>query len=186
MRTPTTAALLLALAASTTVTSPAWAEEDFGDPTAEQLEASVRTWNPGGSVRVWDPSGSVEPLETETTQGDETVVSLDSDILFAFGSTEVSPVATERLGLLGAEIPQGAAVSVIGHTDSVGDDAANLELSRQRAQAVAAAITAARPDLALDVQGRGETEPVAPNSSGGEDNPEGREQNRRVEIRYTT
>jgi len=135
---------------------------------------------------VWDPSGSVEPLETETTQGDETVVSLDSDILFAFGSAEVSPVATERIGQLVVEIPQGAAVSVIGHTDSVGDDAANLELSRQRAQAVAAAITAARPDLALDVQGRGETEPVAPNSSGGEDNPEGREQNRRVEIRYIT
>lgn len=185
---PKVAVLLLALGACASVASPAVAvaDEDFGDPTAEQLADSVRTWDPSGSVRVWDPNGSVEPLETTTIEGDETVISLGSDILFAFGSAEVSPVATERIGELVVEIPQGAAVAVTGHTDSIGDDAANLELSSQRAQAVAAAITAARPDLVLDVQGRGETEPVAPNTSGGEDNPDGRELNRRVEIRYTT
>lgn len=54
-----------------------------------------------------------------------------------------------------------------------------------RAQAVADAVAAARPDLVLEVAGRGEAEPAAPNEQGGEDNPEGREQNRRVELRYT-
>ncbi|HRW01540.1 MAG TPA: hypothetical protein P5314_07170 [Tetrasphaera sp.] len=43
---------------------------------------------------------------------------------------------------------------------------------------------AARPDLKLDVEGFGKGRPVAPNSQGGEDNPEGRALNRRVEIRY--
>ena len=36
----------------------------------------------------------------------------------------------------------------------------------------------------LTVTGHGDTDPVAPNSKGGEDNPEGRAENRRVEIRY--
>jgi outer membrane protein OmpA-like peptidoglycan-associated protein len=74
---------------------------------------------------------------------------------------------------------------VHGHTDSVGTPQANLALSRARADAVATAIRGARPDLALDVQGFGEDRPVAPNERGGEDDPAGRAQNRRVELRFT-
>lgn len=107
-------------------------------------------------------------------------MSLDSDILFAFGSAELSPVAVARLADLVADVPQGIAVSVIGHTDDVGSDADNLVLSQQRAETVAGAVAAARPDLILDIEGRGESDPVESNSD-----PEGREQNRRVEIRYT-
>lgn len=83
------------------------------------------------------------------------------------------------------DLPQTAAVQVTGYTDSIGTDAANLALSQQRAQAVAAAITAARADLKLEIRGRGAADPVAPNTSGGQDDPEGRRLNRRVEIRYT-
>lgn len=60
----------------------------------------------------------------------------------------------------------------------------NKDLSQQRAKAVAAILETARPDLKLDVEGFGKGRPVAPNSQGGEDNPEGRALNRRVEIRY--
>ena len=69
-----------------------------------------------------------------------------------------------------------------GHTDSIGDDASNLTLSQQRAQAVADAISAARSDLRLTVVGKGESDPVEPNEQGGEDNPEGRAKNRRVTV----
>jgi outer membrane protein OmpA-like peptidoglycan-associated protein len=37
----------------------------------------------------------------------------------------------------------------------------------------------------MDVQGFGEDRPVAPNERGGEDDPAGRAQNRRVELRFT-
>lgn len=185
-------ALLLGTAA-VAVAAPTGPDES-PDPTASQLAESITIYDPSGSVEVRDLSGSVRSfdlsrsvstVETETTDGDDTVVTLDSDILFEFGSADLSPEAGARIGELVADVRPGAAVSVTGHTDSIGDDAANVELSQRRAQAVAGAVGAARGDLVLDVQGRGETEPVAPNTSGGEDDPEGREQNRRVELRYT-
>lgn len=143
---------------------------EFGEPSSEQIAESIH---------VWDPSGHVETLEDEGTDGDETLVTLDSDILFAFGSAEISPNAEARITELVADVPQGTAVSVVGHTDDIGSDDDNLALSERRAQTVAAAIAAARPDLLLDVEGRGESDPVTSNADA-----EGREANRRVEIRY--
>lgn len=72
-----------------------------------------------------------------------------------------------------------SAVEVRGHTDSVGNDEANMRLSKARAEAVrdyliANGIEAGR----LTANGYGETEHVAPN-----DTPAGREQNRRVTLR---
>jgi outer membrane protein OmpA-like peptidoglycan-associated protein len=69
-------------------------------------------------------------------------------------------------------------ISIEGHTDSVGEDAANLVLSEQRAKAVkdfliSAGIGADR----LKSRGFGRTKPVGPN-----DSDEGRAQNRRVEF----
>ena len=84
-----------------------------------------------------------------------------------------------------AEVPQGAAVQVHGHTDSISDRAFNQTLSEQRAQTVAGAITQHRPDLQLEVAGFGMDQPVEPNEVNGEDNPEGRALNRRVEIRFS-
>ncbi len=67
-----------------------------------------------------------------------------------------------------------------GHTDDVGDDAANLDLSRRRAAAVKAAL-ASRFRIAaarLSAAGYGEASPQEKN-----DTPEGRARNRRVELR---
>ncbi|MEO7557407.1 MAG: OmpA family protein [Acidimicrobiales bacterium] len=160
------ATALLASAGQPPVQVPA----DQTQPTVQQIAASIQ---------VWDPTGSVSPLETETTDGDETVLVLDTDILFAFGSAQLTPSATQRIGQLVSEIPNGASVSVRGHTDDIGTDADNQTLSEARASTVAAAVAAARPDLTLDVSGRGEAEPVTSNGT-----PEGRELNRRVEIRF--
>jgi OmpA-OmpF porin, OOP family len=159
---------------------------DFPDPTSSQLADSVRVWDPTGTVRVWKPEGSVSTLERQTTQGAETVLSLDTDILFAFDSAELPPTAEPAIATLLADVPPAVAVSIVGHTDSLGDDAYNLNLSQRRADAVAGAVAAARPDLAVMAEGRGEAEPVAPNENGGEDNPDGRAANRRVEIRCAT
>lgn len=158
----------VAIAASPAAQEPVPAE--FTDPTPEMVAASIH---------VWHPSGHVNAIETQTTDGDESVLSLDSDILFAFGSAEMPDAAVTEIERLVGDIADGSAVSVTGHTDDVGSDADNLVLSQQRAEAVAAAVTAARGDLSLDVEGRGESEPVESNSDA-----EGREANRRVEIRY--
>ncbi|MCM3660735.1 OmpA family protein [Georgenia satyanarayanai] len=73
----------------------------------------------------------------------------------------------------------------VGHTDTQqphGQDFDNQELSENRAEAVAAALSAERPDLRLEVSGRGDTEPRA---AGEPDDPTVHAANRRVEIVYT-
>ena len=103
-----------------------------------------------------------------------------SDVLFKSGSYELMPGARERLAKVSGIVLayQGLRLQVEGHTDSIGTDEYNRRLSEQRADAVrdylvqqgvgADAITAA---------GFGKSEPVASN-----DTPEGRQQNRRVEL----
>jgi len=68
---------------------------------------------------------------------------------------------------------------VEGHTDDVGDDAANMTLSQKRAAAVKQYIENKGIDaMRLTAKGYGETQPVAKN-----DTPEGRQLNRRVEVK---
>ena len=76
-------------------------------------------------------------------------------------------------------------IVVIGHTDSRGDDDANLALSKERARTVAAWLEAqaSKHRLRIVEQGYGRTRPVAPNhNADGSDNPAGRASNRRIEI----
>lgn len=133
---------------------------------------------------ITDLDRNITELEQETTEGEETVVTLSSDILFEFGESEISSNAENKIAELVEDVPEGATVEVHGHTDSIGPEDFNQELSEDRANTVADVIADARPDLTLDVQGFGENEPVEANEVGGEDNPEGRALNRRVEIRY--
>ncbi len=185
----TTAAVAIVLA----VVSSTSASAADGRPTSpdeqpavtpEQLAASVRVFAVEGSVRTFTVEGSVTSLETTRREARQTVVSLDTDIAFAFASATLAPAAGRRIAQLVKDAPRRSRMSITGHTDSVGAPASNLALSRRRAAAVAAAVRAARPDLVLTVTGRGEAEPVEPNTLGGEDNPAGRSKNRRVEIRF--
>lgn len=153
-------------------------------PTENEAAASVRIFDIRGSVKVWDVAGSVSGLQTTTRTGGQTVLTLKSDILFDFSRAVLSPPAVARIGRLIADVPRGVRLAVRGYTDAIGSAAANRELSQRRADAVAAAVADRRADLVLDVVGRGEAEPVAPNTMAGKDNPEGRAKNRRVEIRY--
>lgn len=87
-------------------------------------------------------------------------------------------VLDEAAATLNAKYP-GARVEVAGHTDSMGDDAYNLDLSRRRAEAVRLYLSQAGVDAKrLSAEGYGEAQPVADNSTR-----EGRSQNRRVELR---
>ena len=111
--------------------------------------------------------------------------SLATDVLLAFDSVSLDAGAAARIDELAGEVAAEAAggtVTIVGHTD----DAYNQTLSEQRAEAVRAALEPAvgRGDLAYEVSGAGETDPVAPNAVNGAPNPDGQARNRRVTIAY--
>jgi outer membrane protein OmpA-like peptidoglycan-associated protein len=115
-----------------------------------------------------------------------TVIRLPGDVLFAFGSAELTPAAREAIAAVDDEIGGGTGtVTIEGHTDAIGSDADNQALSERRAAAVRGALEKA---LGSGYQytsvGFGETRPIAPNTKpDGSDDPDGRALNRRVEIR---
>ena len=116
-------------------------------------------------------------------------VRLPSDVLFEFGSATLSPAAQAAIGgVKGMFGSNGGAISVEGHTDAIGDDASNLRLSEQRAAAVRDALAAQLGSgFTFTPVGFGETKPIAPNQKAdGSDDPNGRAQNRRVEVRLGT
>jgi outer membrane protein OmpA-like peptidoglycan-associated protein len=108
------------------------------------------------------------------------VVYVPEGVLFDSGSTVIKPDFFDDVDLAAAllSLYPNVTLTVVGHTDNVGSDEYNLELSRQRAQAVVEYISAKgiSPDR-LEPIGRGETSPVDTN-----DTPEGRQRNRRIEV----
>jgi outer membrane protein OmpA-like peptidoglycan-associated protein len=103
-----------------------------------------------------------------------------SDVLFKTGSYELLAGARERLAKVSGIIlaHPGLHLDVEGHTDSVGSDDYNMQLSQRRAEAVRNYfIEQGVSQDAIVAHGLGKTQPVASN-----DTPEGRQQNRRVEL----
>ena len=112
----------------------------------------------------------------------EVAVNLDANVLFATGSAALSARATVVLTRVAEDIAARGTgqVTVTGHTDSQGSDSANLTLSQQRAAAVMAVLRpAAGSSVTFRSSGRGEAEPVAPNTTAA-----GRRANRRVTVDY--
>ncbi len=131
-------------------------------------------------------TGTVSGFAVEQTDFG-TRVALAADTLFEFDRATITPAAEANLRRAADLVRQGGAgtVIVIGHTDAKGDDAYNADLSRRRAEAVAAWLRA-QPGLGgrrFDALGKGEAEPVAPNAKpDGSDDPDGRARNRRVTV----
>lgn len=78
-------------------------------------------------------------------------------------------------------------VEISSHTDNKGGDDYNLKLSQKRAESVVSYLIAKGIDKKrLSAKGYGETKPIAPDSHpDGSDNPDGRQMNRRTEMRVT-
>lgn len=102
-------------------------------------------------------------------------------IYFDTGKATLRPESSDALAQV-AELMRtdpSLQLEVVGHTDDVGDAAANLRLSEERALAVRSALVIEHrvSDRRLRSRGAGESEPVAPNTSEA-----GRALNRRVEL----
>jgi outer membrane protein OmpA-like peptidoglycan-associated protein len=122
---------------------------------------------------------------TQTPEG--TAVSLSGDVLFDFDRDQLRPDAQRSLAELAVLIarahPRG--LQIVGYTDSIGSPNYNRNLSDRRARNVAHWLTDyGRMTVSeLDVEGRGASNPVDPNTlPDGRDNPAGRQKNRRVEV----
>lgn len=109
-------------------------------------------------------------------------VSLDAEALFDVNSAEIKPAAKASLDKLVTTLKQFRRADqfvLTGHTDSTGSAAYNQRLSERRAEAVKAYLVEhGIPAEMITAEGQGESEPVASNATR-----EGRQQNRRVEIR---
>jgi len=114
---------------------------------------------------------------------------LPSDVLFEFDKATLTPVAAGTIDEFTKQIDaKSGTITVVGHTDSMGTDAYNQTLSEQRAAAVDDVLKAKLGSaFTYDAAGRGETQPIAPNQHpDGTDDPDGRAQNRRVEVQVST
>jgi len=109
------------------------------------------------------------------------VITLDGQVLFVTGKAELLPIARDRLNQVAKslkELDDDKLVSIEGFTDSRGADDMNLKLSQDRANAVRDYLASQGVKAEkLRAIGRGEANPVASN-----DTPEGRANNRRVEL----
>jgi outer membrane protein OmpA-like peptidoglycan-associated protein len=103
-----------------------------------------------------------------------------SDVLFDTGSYTLKPGAREKLAKISGIVlaHPGLSLQIEGHTDSVGGDDFNQQLSERRADSVRdfLAEQGVAPS-SITARGFGKMQPVASN-----DTPEGRQRNRRVEL----
>lgn len=127
----------------------------------------------------------VRVVDVVVPSGENTEIPIAADVLFAFGSSELTTEAEGQLAGVVSRIRDTSSSRVVveGHTDAVGEDGANQRLSEARAEAVRGYLAGQAADAVLEASGFGEARPLAPNENpDGSDNPAGRQQNRRVAI----
>jgi outer membrane protein OmpA-like peptidoglycan-associated protein len=119
-------------------------------------------------------------VQVSQTQDNRLKLEIPSDVSFDTGRSDIKPnfrpVLEQFAGTLNTN--PGTSVTIIGHTDSTGNEAINQPLSVDRAAHTRDYLTmrGVSPNRIV-IDGRGEREPIASN-----DNANGRARNRRVEI----
>ncbi len=138
------------------------------------------------SKRMQDQKAEMERATAGTgvavsqTQDNRLKLDIPSDISFATNHSDISASFAPILNRFATTLSQNpvTTVTIVGHTDSTGNDAINNPLSLDRANSARDYLVArgvARERIATD--GRGSHEPIASNAT-----EDGRARNRRVEI----
>jgi len=116
-----------------------------------------------------------------TRVGDDIILNMPGNVTFSSDRAELKPAFFEVLNSVALVLNEynRSLIDIDGHTDSDGPEDYNLDLSTQRARAVADYLTSQRVDpQRMQVRGLGEREPIASNRTA-----RGKAQNRRVEIK---
>jgi outer membrane protein OmpA-like peptidoglycan-associated protein len=120
-------AMLLAAVAAGFGTIPLAHADDLQGQTRQDFIDALAPRTRGLSVTTEQPQAQAQPQK-------------DMRIQFEFGSAALTPSARQVLDELGAALQSNELsefqFSLVGHTDAVGTDEANLSLSEERAQAV--------------------------------------------------
>ena len=144
-------------------------------------------WKDGSGDCVVAPGATakgceVAPAAAPVAAPEAVTHTLGAGALFATDKAVLSGQGQKELADLAASAQGAVAVEIVGHTDSVGGEAYNQDLSERRAVAVADFLVSQgiAPNI-ISVRGVGESSPVATN-----DTREGRQQNRRVDVTVVT
>ena len=108
------------------------------------------------------------------------------NIYFAFDKSNVIDFYKDKMDSVVSVLMQNPEwkVEVQGHTDSKGSDKYNLVLSLKRAnQAASYMVSKGIHKQRITTKGMGKSMPLVPNTKDGQDDPEGRARNRRVEFK---
>lgn len=156
------------------------AEQTESAADQQQLEAE-RARRDEAERRATQAINALAKVASVKQETRGTVVTLSGSVLFASGKSKLLPAASSRLRQVADALVAGDPDStfvVEGHTDSTGSPDRNQRLSEDRARAVRDfLVSRGVPADRIEAQGMGSTQPVADNST-----PEGRANNRRVEI----
>lgn len=109
-----------------------------------------------------------------------------SKIFYEYNSAKLTSESEATLDTLYALLTENPELTIelSAHTDSIGSASYNMDLSQKRAQSCADYLVGKGLDLSrITPVGHGFTQPVAPNTINGKDNPEGRALNRRTEFK---
>ncbi|QUS36617.1 OmpA family protein [Falsirhodobacter algicola] len=115
-----------------------------------------------------------------TNTGNELVVNMPQDLLFATDSSSLRPDLQSDLRAVSSNLVQypNSTIQIVGHTDNTGSASYNQALSERRASAVAQVLIGnGVPSNRVSAYGVGMNQPIATN-----DTAAGRAQNRRVDI----
>ena len=155
------------------------ASERSGVLKAEQLAAEQQV-RIDAEKRAADAQAELARLAAVKEEARGLVITLSGSVLFASSKSELLPAAQSRLNQVAEALmaTKERKLTVEGHTDSQGSSSYNQVLSQRRADAVRSyIISRGYPAELIQAQGIGKDRPVADNG-----NPEGRANNRRVEI----
>ncbi len=117
-------------------------------------------------------------IQVARTADDRLRLSIPADFSFAVGRADIQPAMRPVLDEISRNLDLKTYITVIGHTDNTGGDELNERLAMDRASSVRDYLSSRGLAAShVQVQGRGEREPVSSNATD-----TGRSQNRRVEI----
>ena len=120
------------------------------------------------------------PGATVQRVGEGITVTFPEGLLFGFDSDQIGASAQDNLRRFAASLQKypNTRTLIVGHTDSDGSSAYNMDLSDRRAQSAASFLSGQGVNPSrISTAGRGESEPIATNDSDA-----GRTLNRRVEV----
>jgi outer membrane protein OmpA-like peptidoglycan-associated protein len=164
----------------------AQAEADADRARAEAAAAEAQARAAAANKSATDANAVREKLRSQlnsvlaTSESARGLIVNMSDVLFDTGSYTLKPGAREKLAKISGIVlaHPGLTLQIEGHTDSVGGDDFNQQLSERRADSVRDFLAEQGvPGSNITARGFGKMQPVASN-----DTPEGRQRNRRVEL----